>query len=372
MKTILAIETSCDETAVSIVSHDLENKTISIRAHIVESQNESHAPFGGVVPEIAARDHLSKIDFIARQAIEQANVNLHDITAIAVTLGPGLIGALMVGVLYARGMVTALDIPLIGVNHVHAHLAPCFFLPQNFSILQDLGKWLPVHDVKFPVLALTVSGGHCHLSLLKSSTDHELLGYTLDDACGEAFDKVAKLLGLGYPGGAALESFAQQAGEKSACERYHFTQPFLNKNAALENRYNFSYSGLKTAALNHIKNAGLYDHTSSSKVKKDNPNEGQILANIASAFQHAALLQLKTRVLNAMKDYPQITTLFVAGGVAQNTQFRKMFSDLNINQIFAPIKLCSDNATMIALQAVLNKDMDALQMHPFSRYQYTI
>lgn len=352
MKNILAIETSCDETAVSIVSYDIKNKKICIRAHVVESQNASHAPFGGVVPEIAARDHLSKIDFIARSALEQSGLSVRDLTEIAVTLGPGLIGALMVGVLYARGVVTGLNIPLIGVNHVHAHLAPCFFLSPDFSVKKNLQTWLPVNDVQFPVLALTVSGGHCHLSLLNSYDDHQILGYTLDDACGEAFDKVAKLLRLGYPGGAALEALALQASEQ-AVTKFHFTQPFLNKEASIENRYNFSYSGLKTAALNHIKKSQFPD-----------------FPNIAAAFQHAALTQLKTRVLNARIDFPEVKTLFVAGGVAQNKTFRNMFSDLAIKQIFAPPELCSDNATMIALQAVLNQDMNALRMHPFSRYQY--
>lgn len=354
MKNILAIETSCDETAVSVVSYDDENKKICVRAHVVESQNVSHAPFGGVVPEIAARDHLSKIDSIASSALAQSGLTIHDLTAVAVTLGPGLIGALMVGVLYARGVVTGLNVPLIAVNHVHAHLAPCFFVPPDFRLKQHLQAWLPVKDIQFPVLALTVSGGHCHLSVLKSYQDHQILGYTLDDACGEAFDKVAKLFGLGYPGGAALEALASQ-GSEQALKKFNFTQPFLNRVAAIENRYNFSYSGLKTAALNHFKSANRSE-----------------LPDIAAAFQHAALIQLKTRVINALEDFPDVNTLFVAGGVAQNKKFRELFLDLPVEQVFAPPELCSDNATMIAFQALLKHDMNALSMHPFSRYKYEI
>lgn len=349
--TILAIETSCDETAVSIVNYDAENKTVCVLAHVVESQNESHAPFGGVVPEIAARDHLSKIDSITHQALAQSNLKITDITSICVTLGPGLIGALMVGVLYARGIVNAHRIPLIGVNHVRAHLSPCFFLPSNFRIKNDLQKSFPIKQNEFPILALTVSGGHCHLTFIKSNYEHHILGRTLDDACGEAFDKIAKLLGLGYPGGAALEALALKANPAVA-GKIKFVQPFANKDSAKNNRYNFSYSGLKTAALLLVK-SNAHDP-----------------ANIAFAFQEAALLQLKTRVCNVLHDFPAIKTIFIAGGVAQNKAFRNLFADLPLNPVFAPPELCSDNATMIALQSILDNSIDALHVHPFSRYPY--
>jgi len=348
---ILGIETSCDETAASIISYNEIDKTLSVQSHIVESQNESHAPFGGVVPEIAARDHLSKIDYIVKQALAQAGLNIQDVTKIAVTLGPGLIGALMVGVMYARGIVSHQKIPLIGINHVKAHLAPCFFLPQTFRIKKNLKNWFSIPTLNFPILALTVSGGHCHLTLIKSKNEHVILGRTLDDACGEAFDKVAKLLGMGYPGGPALEVLAEQYNKETTNE-VSYTHPFLSADAKQKNKYNFSYSGLKTATMLHIK---------SKKYSS---------IDIAYAFQNSAIFQLKTRVLNALKDFPEIKMLFVAGGVAQNKVFRKVFSEIPCEAIFAPPELCSDNATMIALQTLIDDTLDASQQHPFARYPY--
>ncbi len=352
MKNILAIETSCDETAASIISYDEGTKSTCIQSHVVESQNESHAPFGGVVPEIAARDHLLKIDSIVREALSKANMSLSDIHKIGVTLGPGLIGALMVGVMYARGVVSNTNIPLIGVNHVRAHLAPCFFLPTSFSLKDNLQEWILQKEIKFPILALTVSGGHCHITLVKSPHEHEILGRTLDDACGEAFDKVAKLLKLEYPGGPLVEQLAESANIKSA-EKIQYTHPFSSSGeTAKTHRYNFSYSGLKTATMNHLK------------------KEIYAKADIAYAFQDSALNQLKTRVMNALNDYPAIDTLFIAGGVAQNKSFRNLFADIPCHTIFAPKELCSDNATMIALQTLLDDRIDATKTHPFARYSY--
>lgn len=351
MQHILSIETSCDETAASIISYDKYAEKVCIQSHIVESQNESHAPFGGVVPEIAARDHLSKIDSIVKAALKNANIQFSDLHAVGVTLGPGLIGALMVGVMYARGVIANHNIPLIGVNHVRAHLAPCFFLPQNFSLKNDLKNWFEKPKIQFPILALTVSGGHCHITLIKSAHEYEILGRTLDDACGEAFDKVAKLLQLGYPGGPLIEQIAQNA-DRHKSQQIHYTQPFLASKDAAKNRYNFSYSGLKTATMLHIK-SNL--HTTQ---------------DIAYSFQNAALLQLKTRVLNVLQDYPHVKTLFIAGGVAQNQTFRALFQDLPCNTIFAPAALCSDNATMIGLQTLLDDTVDATVTHPFARYSY--
>ncbi|APJ02685.1 tRNA (adenosine(37)-N6)-threonylcarbamoyltransferase complex transferase subunit TsaD [Silvanigrella aquatica] len=362
-QTILAIESSCDETAVSILKcvKDTQGNinSITILAHEVESQIESHAPFGGVVPELAARDHLSKIYDITNSALIKAEISQKELTAVAVTMGPGLIGALMVGVLYARGLALSLNIPLISVNHVDAHLAPALLL-NEFSPQHDLGVCKNVSQIQYPALALTVSGGHCHLSILSSATSKSLLGKSLDDACGEAFDKVAKLLGLGYPGGPLIENLAKSAEEFGNTEEFKFPSKPANR----ENKYHFTYSGLKTAVMECIRKA-----TGIKKGKitgKDLPKEKK--QSIAYAFQQAALMQLHDRVHNAIIDYPDIKTILVAGGVAQNKKFRELFSSFDKKIIFAPPALCSDNATMIALQAVLSENSKGFTDHPFAKY----
>lgn len=361
--TILSIESSCDETAVSIVSafKDPQNNVtkINILAHEVESQNESHAPFGGVVPEVAARDHLAKIYDITNTALNKANISITDLNSIAVTMGPGLIGALMVGVLFARGLALSLHIPLIAVNHVDAHLAPALLL-KKFSPKEDLGKWHEVTAIQYPALALTVSGGHCHLSLLHSLHEKIILGKSLDDACGEAFDKVAKLLGLEYPGGPFIEVLAKEA----EINKNEIPFSFPSKPSNKENRYHFTYSGLKTAVMEVIrKETGIKKGKISGKDLSLEKKQ-----SIAFAFQQAALLQLFDRVSNAIKDYPEIKTVLIAGGVAQNKKFREIFSTLTKQVIFAPPSLCSDNATMIALQAMISPNNKGFIEHPFAKY----
>ena len=362
-QTILSIESSCDETAVSIVSAIKDEQgnitKINILSHEVESQTESHAPFGGVVPEVAARDHLAKIYEIANTAIIKAGIKISELNSIAVTMGPGLIGALMVGVLYARGLAFSLNIPLISVNHVDAHLAPALLL-NKFSPKNDLGVWQNVHTIQYPALALTVSGGHCHLSLLSSINHRSMLGKSLDDACGEAFDKVAKLLGLTYPGGPLIENLAEQAKNEGNDKGFLFPSKPANK----DNRYFFTYSGLKTSVMEAIrKETGI----KKGKITgKDLPNEKK--QAIAFAFQEAALLQLFDRVSNAIEDYPEIQTVLIAGGVAQNKKFRELFFSLKKHVIFAPPSLCSDNATMIALQAILLNNENGFEEHPFAKY----
>lgn len=363
---ILAIESSCDETAVSIIEVEEDNLqkrkiAIKILAHEIHSQHESHAPFGGVVPEVAARDHLAKIYEIASEAFRQAKIKPTLLTKIAVTMGPGLIGALMVGVLFARGLATSLNIPLIAVNHVDAHLAPALLLPY-FSPKIDLNKWIPIREIQYPAIALTVSGGHCHLSYLENEKTKKILGTTLDDACGEAFDKVAKLLGLEYPGGPLIEQFALAVEKNSTQDLYQFPFRIADK----ENRYYFSYSGLKTAVMEIIrKETGI----------KKGKISGKDLAletkqQIAYSFQTAALKQLFDRVNNAIHDYPTVKTVLVAGGVAQNKKFRELFNTFKQTVIFAPSALCSDNATMIALQTLITtSDNDGFTSQPFPKYQ---
>ncbi len=364
--TLLAVETSCDETSVAIVQaefstghwqSDLPTK-IRVLAHIVESQT-SHVVFGGVVPEVAARDHLLKITPLAQQALLEAKIQIASIDGIAVTLGPGLIGALMVGALFAQGLATALNKPLIGINHVDAHLAPALML-EKFNPNLDVGSWLQVQAPTFPALALTVSGGHCHLSLLKSSSERVLLGFTADDACGEAFDKVAKLLGLPYPGGPHLETLA--LGATASTHPFKFRAILADKT----NRHGFSYSGLKTQVLDAVRKQ-LGNPT--GKIQGASLNE-DVKAAIAFAFQEAAIGQLIDRLKNALEDFEGIQSIVVAGGVAANKIFRARLAEQTRLEVrFAPTSLCSDNATMIALHAFV-PGTNLNSPHPFSRYQH--
>jgi N6-L-threonylcarbamoyladenine synthase len=367
IKTLLAVETSCDETSVAIVQAEFTQgswqntspERIRVLSHVVESQT-SHVVFGGVVPEVAARDHLLKMTPLALQAIAEAKVSADDLDGIAVTLGPGLIGALMVGTLFAQGLSTAINKPLVGINHVDAHLAPALML-QHFNTAEDVGQWLPVELPVFPALALTVSGGHCHLSLLRSENDRTLLGCTADDACGEAFDKVAKLLGLPYPGGPHLEKLAQSAEVNSAA--FKFRTALADKS----NRHGFSYSGLKTQVLDAVRKQ--LGHPMGKINGSSLPED--VKASIAQAFQQAALGQLLDRLQNAIEDHRDVRSILVAGGVAANKIFRsKLAEQTKLEVRFAPMSLCSDNATMIALHAFL-PGMKLSSPHPFSRYQYS-
>lgn len=366
-RTLLAIETSCDETSVSIVRAEFLDppesgipRRVQVLAHIVESQT-SHLAFGGVVPEVAARDHLLKITPLTHTALRQANLSAQSLDAIAVTLGPGLIGALMVGTLFAQGLSFALNKPLIGVNHVDAHLAPALLLSQ-FNPDVDVGRWIDTQPIEYPALALTVSGGHCHLSYLKSATDRLLLGHTADDACGEAFDKVAKLLGLPYPGGPHLEKLALKKSTLHPL-RHKFPATLADKN----NRFGFSYSGLKTQVLETIRKGLGYPQgrISGASLSEDEKSE------IAAAFQDAAIGQLLDRLHNALNEYSDARTVVIAGGVAANQKFRKkLLETCPLNARFAPLSLCSDNATMIALHSFL-PNAGLPSPHPFSRYNYS-
>jgi N6-L-threonylcarbamoyladenine synthase len=366
-RTLLAIETSCDETSISILQAEFQTSAnsslperIKVLTHIVESQT-AHLAFGGVVPEVAARDHLLKITPLAQQAFAQTGLDANAVDAIAVTLGPGLIGALMVGALFAQGLSLAVNKPLIGVNHVDAHLAPALLLKQ-FNPATDCGRWMSAEIPEFPALALTVSGGHCHLSLLNSPSERILLGHTADDACGEAFDKVAKLLGLPYPGGPHIENLASTAAQSS------LNLKFASTLADRKNRYGFSYSGLKTQVLDTVRRQLGFPQ---GRVQGSNlPQE--IKAEIAAAFQDAAIGQLCDRLANALHDIPNIKSVVVAGGVAANQIFRAKISEtITLPVRFAPLSLCSDNATMIALHALLPQTGLA-SSHPFSRYSYPV
>lgn len=381
---ILAIESSCDETSVALVEVELEAEhgarrppfRVRVLAHRVESQIASHQPFGGVVPEVAARDHLAKIHSLTTGTLQEASVALSSCTHMAVTAGPGLIGALMVGVLYARGAALAAGLPLVAVNHVDAHLAPCFLLESFSPRLEaeggDLGRWHNDAWSLFPALTLTVSGGHCILGLADSPTQRTVLGQTADDACGEAFDKVAKLLGLPYPGGPEIERLAH-AFETASTQQPHeqrATYVFPARLADTKNRHGFSFSGLKTAVLDAVRKETGYPPGKASGANLPPETKGAL----ALAFQTAAVGQLADRLENALVDFPQVKSVLVAGGVAANSAFRARVASLPRPSRFAPLSLCSDNATMIGLQAALDvaagRARDGFAVQAFPRYAH--
>ncbi len=318
MRTVLGIETSCDETAAAVVTEDKR-----LLANVVLSQQE-HAAFGGVVPEIAARAHLNHIDTLVKQALAESGLAFKDIDAVAATAGPGLIGGVMVGAMTAKAIAAVRDIPVIAVNHLEGH-----------ALAVRL-----VEDVAFPYLLLLVSGGHCQLLIVEEVGQYTCLGTTRDDAAGECFEKAAKLLGLGYPGGPAVEKMALECKDSAAAlEKYPFPQPMVGKQGC-----DFSFSGLKTAVRRAV----------------DDLPQGMIAradaADISSAFQQTVGLIMADRTERAIKEYlkldPAAPALVVSGGVAANKTLRAALEALakHYNMRFAapPLKLCTDNAAMIA------------------------
>jgi len=313
---ILGIETSCDETAASVVTDEK-----SILSNIVSSQYLEHKPFGGIVPEIAARAHLNHIDFIITEALKKADISLRDLDGIAVACGPGLIGGVIVGVMMAKGLALAMDLPFIPVNHLEAHALT--------ARLTD--------DVPFPYLLLLVSGGHCQFLIVEEVGVYTYLGGTLDDAIGECLDKTARLLGHPYPGGPIIERLASGGNEKA------FSLPCPLKGTE---GCSFSFSGLKTAAR---------------KIILDNDISSPLFqANFCASFQRTIGEILKNRCLNALtmalKKHPEMTTLVVAGGVAANLYFRDQLSSCGlakgVSVIAPPPPLCTDNGAMIAWAGV--------------------
>lgn len=307
---VLGIESSCDETAVALVR---DGETVI--ASTLASQVATHAPFGGVVPEIAAREHLKNITPLFLEVLSKASVDAGAIDAIAVTQGPGLIGALLVGTSFAKGLALRLGKPLIPVDHVHAHIHGAL-----------LG--LPATDraSAFPALGLVVSGGHTNLYYMNDPTSYKLIAHTIDDACGECFDKVAKLFGLGYPGGPAIEKLATHGDLRGAA---------MPRMVERKSQLLFSYSGLKT----HM-----------ATVLRQKPNMAQNEKHdLIAAFQDEALGQLVRKLTSAVALYPQARSIIVAGGVAANRRLRHLLSEgINIKALFPDVAACSDNAEMIA------------------------
>lgn len=346
MSLILSIESSCDETAAAIVKDGSQ-----VMASVVASQIAKHAPHGGVVPELAAREHLKAVIPVTEGALREAGVTLKDISAIAVTQGPGLIPALLVGMNFAKGLAQANDLPLIGVNHFLAHIYGAF-LDGDLSLLKNPDT--------YPMLALVVSGGHTSLLLVDRDGSARQLGCTIDDAAGEALDKGAKLLGLGYPGGPVM----QKTAETGDPEKFDFPRPLTGgagRALAPENLYNFSFSGIKTALLYHVR-----------KAEEANACNEQWLHDTAASFQRAVVDVLVRKTLTVLKNHP-VKTVVVAGGVACNAELRRMMAERLPKRValkIAPPKYCTDNAAMvggIAWHAFKNGTFSALDMDAFAR-----
>lgn len=314
---ILGIESSCDETAASVVQDGR-----ILLSNVINSQIDIHAVYGGVVPEVAARSHIEVINPVINQALTEANATWDDIDAIAVTYAPGLIGSLLVGTLAARTLAVLKNKPLYPIHHVEAHVY------ANF-----LNKSQP----KFPILALIVSGGHCQLVLFREHGDYELLGQTQDDAVGEAFDKVAKIIGLPYPGGPSIASAAMH-GNPTA---YHLPK------AKLSGKYDFSFSGLKTAVLRAVQREVGVDFTFPSSGLAERLNDVQ-RHDFAASFQQTAIETLVDKTKKAFYDYIP-NSVVIAGGVAANQELRRILSQqIPLPIEYAPMNLCTDNAAMVA------------------------
>ena len=332
--TVLGIETSCDETAAAVVKDGCR-----LLSNVVASSMDLHTAYGGVVPEIAARAQLKTILPVIDQALNTARTDWSDIDAIAVTQGPGLSGSLLIGVATARTLAIAKKKPLYGVNHVEAHVYAAFLTQKAIS--QEL-KTISLNkkQPKFPILALIVSGGHTQLVLFKDHFDYKILGKTADDAVGEAFDKVAKILGLPYPGGPSVAKEAA-AGNPRAIKL---------PEAKMSSRYAFSFSGLKTAVLRASQNlAGVpYDFPSSGLPRLLNKAQK---ADIAASFQAKAVDMLISRLVKAAEEF-QPATVVIAGGVAANQELRsRADKQLKLPLFYPDIKLCTDNAAMVAALA---------------------
>ena len=304
----MGIESSCDETSVSIVKNGRE-----VLSNVINSQIDIHEIYGGVVPEIASRCHTEVINGIMKQALKEANVTLEDIDAIAVTQGPGLVGALLVGVSYAKGLSFVTGKPLVPVNHIEGHIA---------------GNYLSHQDLKPPFLCLIISGGHTHLVHVKDYHEFEILGKTRDDAIGEAFDKVARVVGLGYPGGPKVDKLAKEGAPNIKLPVTHF------------DNLDFSFSGIKTAVINLNHKDPSIDH-----------------ADLCASFQKAVTEMLINNIEKAIKIYNE-DRIVIAGGVSCNSYIRDSFDklgkDLKINVYFPERVLCTDNAAMIAAAGYYN------------------
>lgn len=309
---ILAIESSCDETAAAVVKNGRE-----VLSNIISSQIALHTLYGGVVPEIASRKHIEKINYVIKEALAEAGMGLKDMDAIGVTYGPGLVGALLVGVAEAKAISYASGVPLVGVHHIEGHIS---------------ANYIENKELEPPFICLVVSGGHTHLVVVKDYGKYEIIGHTRDDAAGEAFDKVARAIGLGYPGGPKIDKLAKEGNP----DAIHFPRAKVE-----DSPYDFSFSGVKSAVLNHLNGC---------KMK----GEPIVEADIAASFQKAVCDVLVGHAIQAVKDY-KIPKLAMAGGVASNSALRAAMKEACDKQgipLYYPSPiLCTDNAAMIGAAA---------------------
>ncbi|CAN5343243.1 tRNA (adenosine(37)-N6)-threonylcarbamoyltransferase complex transferase subunit TsaD [soil metagenome] len=324
---VLGIESSCDETAASVVEDG-----IKLLSNVVASSMDLHVQYGGVVPEIAARSHIESILPVIHQALAEAECTWDDIDAIAVTYGAGLGGSLLVGVLTARTLAITHNKPLYGINHVEAHVYANFLTDASLP-----GYVLREKQPEFPMLAIIVSGGHSQLALFRNHFDYTLLGQTRDDAIGEAFDKVAKILGLPYPGGPSVGKKAVEGDPN----RYKF--PI----AKLDDPYSYSFSGLKTAVLRLAQKETGHDHTFPSMKLAEALSEAQ-KADIAASFQYTAIKTIVAKAKQAWEEFAPASVV-IAGGVAASPELRRQLSDAIPAPVEYPdMKLCTDNGAMVA------------------------
>ncbi len=315
---ILAIESSCDETAAAV----LKDRT-TVLSNVINTQIDLHKIYGGVVPEIASRKHIENISKVVDTAILKSGLTLNDIDAVAVTYGPGLVGALLVGVAYAKGLALALNKPLIPVHHIKGHIS---------------ANYIEHPDLKPPFICLVASGGHSHIVKVKSFTEYEVLAKTHDDAAGEAFDKVSRVLGFGYPGGPAIQKAAESGNPN--------TIKFPRVNMGSEG-FDFSFSGVKTAVLNYIHNAEQH----STNINK---------FDVAASFQEAVIDVLSTHLIDCAKKN-NAKTVTLAGGVAANIPLRNRIEEKakeeGLKFLYPKIELCTDNAAMIACAAFFEAEV---------------
>jgi N6-L-threonylcarbamoyladenine synthase len=316
---ILGIETSCDETAAAVI----EDGRV-IRSNVVASQAEIHAQYGGIVPEVASRQHMLTIIPVVKEALEQANLEMRKLDGVAVTHGPGLAGSLLIGVNAAKGLALANELPFIGVNHLEGHIYAAW--------LEELE---PERSPGFPLICLITSGGHTDLILMEGHGRFTLIGRTRDDAAGEAFDKAARVLGLGFPGGPAIQRVAESSRGREA----RFPRPIV------KDSLDFSFSGLKTAVVRRVEEKGMYPP----------PEEGELdpqqVANVAAAFQEAIVDSMVTRTVEAAKRY-NVKGVLLGGGVAANSLLRQEMQKRSPVEVVIPRPgLCTDNGAMIGAAA---------------------
>jgi N6-L-threonylcarbamoyladenine synthase len=308
---ILGIESSCDETAAAVI----ENGRVML-SNVVATQIAIHQKYGGVFPEVASRQHIRTVYAVIDSALEQAHLSLADIDAVAVTRGPGLAGSLVVGLNAAKGVALGRDLPLIGINHLEGHIYSAWVYPQDIPN--------PPPAPNFPLLALLVSGGHTELNLITDHLHYQRLGATLDDAAGEAFDKVARLIGLSYPGGPSIQKAAMEGNADA----------FLFPRSRLDGTWNFSFSGLKTAVLREVR-------------KLEEVNRVLPVNNLAASFQKTVVDTLYTKTMKAAHEY-DVKEIVVAGGVSANKALREAFLNQQEFKVhIPPLNLCTDNAAMI-------------------------